>query len=101
MSTPDEIIHQSTRLRIMSALNALPRREMLEFKRLKAITGATDGNLGAHLATLDKASFVRIVKDFVGRKPRTRVGITPPGRRAFQNHVAYLREILDGGSGTD
>ena len=99
MSAPDEIIHRSTRLRIMSALNALPRREMAEFKRLRAITGATDGNLGAHLTTLEKAGFVRIVKDFVGRKPRTRVGITAPGRRAFQNHVTYLREILDGDAG--
>ena len=96
MSAPNEIIHQSTRLRIMSALNALPRREMLEFKRLREITGATDGNLGAHLTTLEKAGFVRIVKDFVGRKPRTRAGTTAPGRRAFQSHVAYLREILDG-----
>ena len=96
MSAPNEIIHQSTRLRIMSALNALPRREMLEFKRLREIAGATDGNLGAHLMTLEKASFVRIVKDFVGRKPRTRAGITASGRRAFASHVAYLREILDG-----
>ena len=95
----DEIIHQSTRLRVMSALNALPRREMLEFKRLRAITGATDGNLGAHLTTLERAGFVRIVKDFVGRKPRTRVGITAPGRRAFQSHVTCLREILDGDAG--
>ena len=56
VSGPDEIIHQSTRLRIMSALNALPRREMLEFKQLRVITGATDGNLGAHLTTLEKAA---------------------------------------------
>ena len=96
MSGPDEIVHQSTRLRILSALNALPRREMLEFVRLKAITGATDGNLGAHLTTLEKSGYVEIVKDFAGRKPRTRIAITTPGRRAFQDHVAYLREILDG-----
>lgn len=99
VSAPDEIIHQSTRLRIMSALNALPRRQMLEFKRLRAITGATDGNLGSHLTTLEKAGFVRIVKDFTGKKPRTRVVVTVTGRRAFERHVAYLREILDGDSG--
>ena len=99
MSGPDEIIHQSTRLRIMSALNALPRRELLEFNRFRVITDATDGNLGAHLTTLEKAGFVRIVKDFVGRKPRTRVGITAPGWRAFRSHVTYLREILDGDAG--
>ncbi len=100
MSAPDEIVHQSTRLKIMSALNALPRQEMLEFVRLKAITGATDGNLGSHLTTLERAGYVKSVKDFVGRKPRTRVGITAPGRRAFQDHVAYLREILEGDGGS-
>ena len=46
MSAPDEIVHQSTRLKIMSALNALPRREMLEFVRLQGrSTGATDGQI--------------------------------------------------------
>ena len=96
MSTPDEIVHQSTRLKIMSALNALPRREMLEFVRLKAITGATDGNLGSHLTTLWRSRDTStVVKDFVGKRPRTRVRITAPGRRAFQSHVAYLRDILE------
>ena len=95
MNSPDEIIHQSVRLRIMSALNALPRRELLEFVRLKAVTEATDGNLGAHLTTLEKAGYVKIIKDFAGKKPRTRVGITASGQRAFQNHVSYLRELLE------
>ncbi|MCE2493712.1 MAG: transcriptional regulator [Alphaproteobacteria bacterium] len=96
MSGPDEIVHQTTRLKILSALNALPRAEMAEFVRLRAITGATDGNLGAHLTTLEKAGYVEIVKDFVGRKPRTRARISAAGRRAFRDHVAYLRDIVDG-----
>lgn len=96
MSGPDEIVHQTTRLKVLSALNALPRAEMAEFVRLRAITGATDGNLGAHLTTLEKAGYVEIVKDFVGRKPRTRARISAAGRRAFRDHVAYLRDILDG-----
>jgi len=96
MSGPDEIVHQTTRLKILSALNALPRAEMAEFVRLRAITGATDGNLGAHLTTLEKAGYVEIIKDFAGRKPRTRARISAAGRRAFRDHVAYLRDILDG-----
>ena len=95
MNTPDEIIHQSVRLKIMAALNALPRKAMLEFVKLKAVSDATDGNLGAHLATLEKAGYVKIVKDFADKKPRTRVGITASGQRAFQNHVSYLRELLE------
>ena len=79
----------------MSALHALPPRQLLGFGPLRRITGATDGNLGSHLTTLENAGYVKIVKDFVGRKPRTRVGITAQGRRAFQDHVCYLRAILD------
>jgi len=96
MAEPDEIIHQSTRLRIMSVLNALPDGEGLDFKRLKAIAKATDGNLGAHLATLEKAAYVTIEKDFVGKRPRTRAIITRAGRRAYHNHLQYLRDILEG-----
>jgi DNA-binding MarR family transcriptional regulator len=97
----DEIIHQQVRLRIMAALNAVPDGERLEFMRLKAIVQATDGNLGAHLATLEGAGYVGIEKDFVAKKPRTRIAMTRAGRKAFARHVAHLRDILDGsGSST-
>jgi DNA-binding MarR family transcriptional regulator len=95
MSVPDEIIHQTIRLRIMSALNALPQSELIEFTRLRSLVQATDGNLATHLATLENADYVMIKKDFVGKKPRTRIGMTRTGRRAFERHVSYLREILD------
>jgi DNA-binding MarR family transcriptional regulator len=96
LSAPDEIIHQQVRLRIMATLNALADGERLEFTRLKAILSATDGNLGAHLTTLENAGYVGIEKDFVAKKPRTRVTLTRAGRKAFARHVAYLRAILDG-----
>jgi DNA-binding MarR family transcriptional regulator len=92
---PDEIIHQSLRLRIMATLNALPDGEPIEFTRLRGILRATDGNLGAHLTTLEGAGYVGIEKDFAGRKPRTRVLIRPRGRIAFRRHVGYLKALLD------
>ena len=52
----DEIIHQPVRLKIMAALKALPTGEAIEFVRLKAIVQATEGNLGAHLTTLENAT---------------------------------------------
>lgn len=97
---PDEIIHQSVRLKIMSALNALGDGEAIDFVRLKVIAGATDGNLGAHLATLENADYVKIEKDFVGKKPRTRVTLTKTGRKAFARHVAYLRDVIDSAGAT-
>jgi DNA-binding MarR family transcriptional regulator len=95
---PDEIIHQPVRLKIMSVLNTLPAGEAIEFARMKAIAKVTDGNLGAHLGTLEKAGYVAIKKDFVGKRPRTRVALTAAGRRAFGRHIQYLREIVDGAS---
>jgi DNA-binding MarR family transcriptional regulator len=100
MGVPDEIIHQQTRLRIMATLNALAERERVEFGRLKSILRATDGNLGAHLTTLETAGYITIEKDFVGKKPRTRVVLTRTGRKAFAAHVAYLRDILDASAAT-
>jgi DNA-binding MarR family transcriptional regulator len=99
MSGSNDVIHQAMRLKIMAALNALaPRSAAIEFTRLKALVGATDGNLGAHLETLEKAGYIVIEKRFEDRKPQTRVCMSPTGRRAFAEHVAYLREILDAAS---
>jgi DNA-binding MarR family transcriptional regulator len=91
----DEIIHQPLRLRIMSALNALPSQQGMEFSRLKKLTGATDGNLGAHIETLAKAGYVSIDKAFVGKRPQTTVTATPVGRTAFAEHVLSLQQIID------
>src|SRR3954462_6581515 len=98
MAQPDEIIHQSLRLRIMAALHA-NGAEPLEFGRLKALVGATDGNLGSHLSTLETAGYVRIDKDFAGKRPRTRASVTPAGGRAFRGHMDYLREIMESAGG--
>ncbi len=98
MEGPDEIIHQSMRLRICATLNALPGGDLLEFNRLKSVLGATDGNLAAHLGALEKAGYVAVQKDFVGKKPRTRVALTRTGRKAFERHVAYLKDLLEGGA---
>jgi len=97
MDSADEVIHQSTRLKIMATLNALRGDAGIDFVELKQLSKSTDGNLGSHLATLEKAGYINIDKDFIGKKPRTRVSITREGRRAFEQHVSYLRDILEGG----
>ena len=97
MAQPDEIIHQSLRLRIMAALHAARADEGMEFNRLKALVGATDGNLGSHLGTLEGAGYIALTKDFVGKKPRTRAAITRAGERAFRDHRDYLRDVIEGG----
>jgi DNA-binding MarR family transcriptional regulator len=95
MEQPDAIIHQPVRLKIMAALKALPPGGLLEFVRLKALVGATEGNLGAHIGTLEEAGYLKVEKDFHGKRPRTRVSLTKPGLRAFEAYVDYLRSIID------
>jgi DNA-binding MarR family transcriptional regulator len=99
MAELDDIIHQPLRLRIMAALNALPAGGGIEFARLKKLTGATDGNLGAHIETLAKAGYVGVEKAFVGKKPQTTVSATAAGRAAFARHVATLQEIIAASGG--
>jgi DNA-binding MarR family transcriptional regulator len=95
MEAPDDIIHQPVRLRIMAALTAPAcEAEGLDFTRLKGLTGATDGNLGAHIDHLARAGYVEVDKAFVGRRPRTTVKASAAGRAAFQRHVAFLKAIL-------
>jgi DNA-binding MarR family transcriptional regulator len=93
---PDEVIHQSTRLRLVATLKALPPGDAIEFPRLKEIMKLTDGNLGAHLTTLANAGYVTVAKDEHDRRPRTLITLTQKGRRAFEKHILFLRGIIDG-----
>jgi DNA-binding MarR family transcriptional regulator len=95
VSELNEIIHQPVRLKIMATLRAMPKGALIEFIRLNSIIGTTEGNLGAHITTLENHGYLTVKKDFFGKRPRTRVGVTHAGRRAFEAHVAYLRDVID------
>jgi len=95
----NDLIHQPLRLKIMAALNGVAVRESMDFTRLRSVVEATDGNLGAHLSKLEDVGYITIEKDFIDKKPRTRVALTREGRKALVAHVTYLRDILDGVGG--
>jgi DNA-binding MarR family transcriptional regulator len=90
----NELIHQPVRLKIMAALISVQDDAQLEFTYLRDLLGLTDGNLGAHLRRLEEAGYVKLVKTFVARKPRTYVVATTKGRQAFDEHVAALEAIV-------
>jgi len=94
MADINAIIHQPVRLKIMAALKALPPGEKLEFVRLRKIVDATEGNLGAHIQTLEEAGYLTVEKDFADNRPRTRVSLTKDGRRAFEGYVAFLKSVI-------
>lgn len=98
----DTIIHQPARLQIMSSLATLDGDAHVEFTYLRDLLSLTDGNLGAHLARLESAGYIRIDKRFVDRKPRTFIAATGKGRDAFEEHIATLKKIVEGaGRATD
>jgi DNA-binding MarR family transcriptional regulator len=90
----DAIIHQPARLQIMAALTQLGSREQADFSFMKAKLGLTDGNLGAHLLTLEESGYINVEKTFVARRPKTFVAATAAGRKAFAAHAAALQAIL-------
>ena len=94
MPNINQIIHQPTRLTIMAALMVLDPSEQLDFVYLRKMLKLTDGNLGAHLAKLEQARYIKIEKAFIAKKPRTFVKVTGKGRDAFDNHIAALKEII-------
>ncbi|GGA66226.1 transcriptional regulator [Edaphobacter acidisoli] len=90
------VIHGRLRLAVLSLLSGV---EGAEFTWLRAKTGATDGNLGAQLATLEGAGYVAVEKKFVLRKPQTQYRLTEGGREALAEYVQALKQLL--GMGND
>lgn len=79
------------RLGIMSILMV---NEYAEFTTLKELLGATDGNLASHIKALEKAEFIRIEKQFIGRKPNTKYYATDVGKVEFKKHINALEKLL-------
>lgn len=81
------------RLAIMSILMV---NEFADFNLLKELLQVTDGNLASHIKALEKIDYIKIEKQFIGRKPNTRYSVTKEGRNAFKDHIAALEKIIAG-----
>jgi DNA-binding MarR family transcriptional regulator len=87
----DELIHPSTRLSIVALLAAA---DWVEFAFLRDQLHLSDSALSKQLSTLEEAGYLHIDRPLRDRRRRVRARLTPPGRTAFQGHVAALREIV-------
>lgn len=87
----DGIIHERSRLAIISALATGDARAHTE---LRDLLGLTDGNLSVHARKLEEAGYVTCTKEFAGRTPRTTYRLTPAGRRAFDRYLAHLEGLI-------
>ena len=79
------------RLGIMSILMV---NEYADFNTLKELLGATDGNLASHTKALEKVTFIKVEKQFIGRKPNTKYIATELGKMEFKKHINALEKLI-------
>lgn len=79
------------RLGIMSALAV---NDSLDFTSLKEYLDVTDGNLATHLKKLEKEEFIGVEKSFIDNKPNTSYYMTEEGKKAFDDHLKVLEQII-------
>jgi DNA-binding transcriptional ArsR family regulator len=90
-SNLDRLIHERTRLAIVSALAVNPS---LAFNELKQLLNATDGNLSVHARKLEDAGYVACSKSFAGRMPKTEYRLTSSGRRALEKYLDHMEALI-------
>jgi predicted ArsR family transcriptional regulator len=87
----DRVIHEKGRLAIMSLLAASPR---LSFTEMRDTLNMTDGNITAHIRTLQETGYVSVTKSFQAGRPLTTFALTAPGRKAFTGYINLLEQIV-------
>ncbi len=89
--TLNKAFDHRVRLGVMAVLLAT---DTVSFNDLKEVLDLTDGNLASHVAALEKAGYVLVSKQFIGKKPNTTYTATAEGRAAFQQHLEALEKLL-------
>ena len=79
----DEIIHQSTRLRVMTLLVSQPEPARVAYTFIQRTLDLTGGNLTIHLRKLREAGYVAVTKEFRDEKPSTWIQATSAGRQSL------------------
>src|ERR1051325_4941709 len=88
----DRLIHEPSRLAILSALLACAEAD---FRYLLSVTGLTKGNLSSHLAKLEAGALVAVTKGFAGKIPWTRASLTEAGRKRVEAHWQRLERLRE------
>ena len=87
----DALVHQPSRLQILTTLAAV---ESADFLYLLRETGLTRGNLSSHLSKLEDAGLVSIEKTYEGKVPLTLCHLTAEGRARLGRYREALRKVL-------
>lgn len=86
----DRVVHEPSRLSILTALSSCKEADFLFLQR---ITALSKGNLSSHLSKLEKAGLVEIQKTFKGKKTLTILSLTKKGKKTIQHHWELLENL--------
>ena len=97
MKNPIENLNKNFENRIrLGIMSSLMVNDSIDFLTLKDILEVTDGNLASHAAALEKIEYIKVVKEFVGKKTRTSFEATLLGKAEFYKHLKALEELIKG-----
>jgi len=88
----DSLIHERTRLAIVSSLAV---NDSLSFSELKSLLNVTDGNLSIHARKLEEAGYIHCEKTFEGRTPKTTYSLTATGRSTLRRYLDHMERLID------
>jgi len=91
LSDVNRLIHEPSRLVIMTILYSV---EGADFLYLQRETGLTKGNLSSHLSKLEEAGYIEIEKTYKGKIPLTICRLTGLGKRAFENYHQRFKDFI-------
>ena len=89
----DRLVHEPARLMVMANLYIV---DSADYTFLVQQTGLTWGNLSSHLNKLEAAGYLAVEKDFVDKRPRTRLRLTELGRQAIRDYRQRMLGVLEG-----
>ena len=91
IDTLNKAFESRIRLGIMSILMV---NDQVDFTMLKDLLDITDGNMASHISGLEKLGYLKVTKQFIGKKPNTSYAATESGKAAFAEHVKALEKLL-------
>jgi len=75
-------------------MSVLMVNDWVDFSEMKNLLEITDGNMASHSNALEKANYIEVKKEFVGKKPKTSYRVTQSGRIAFTEHLDALEKLI-------
>ena len=89
----DDLVHSPVRFTLLSALNTV---DSADYQTVKDALGVSYALLTKHATILERAGYLRTIKEFAAKTPRTSYALTAEGRSAYTAHLAALDELVGG-----